>query len=1202
MNKKILHPTSFLLAVFTAVCVLITSSCVPVSGRGNDEREVVKVGYFHFDGYHEQKENGHKSGYGYELLQYIQAYSNMDFEYIGYDNSWEDMQKMLLDGEIDMVTSASKSEEREELFEFSDHSIGETETLLTTRADNTKYVVGDYKTYNGMVVGAITGSTRNDRLEEFAEEHNYSFTFKYYNSQQEMNQALKAGDIDCIISSNYRYLDDEIVLNVIDVTPTYVMAKKGNTELLEKVDAALSRLDSHNPGWKHTLFSKYYNQSSSRDFAFTQAEQEFINLLKTENQKLKVLYNPARDPYCFTQNGQAKGALTELFMQALNTSGIPYELIHVSDPSEYLEDVQQGKADLVIDSTLDLCLTEQYGYYPTVPITTTTYARIELKDRDGEIKTAARIKGSTDAEDLTLQLHPNVQLLYYPTFADCVEAVVNEEADCVYTYSTKAVNYPALDKRLTVETRPDSTAEFRALVNRSQDPSLYGIVNKLVNSMDDNTINDLVSQYASQVTWTPSFWENLRQTPAVMMTLVVVALILLGLAVSGFVMYLKNEKKHRHAQEEFIQDKLRILREKQDSEEVLTLINDILNSGLWYFDYDEDGNMTKVYWSDIFRHLIGFENEKDFPNEFDSWRSRLHPDDYEQTIEQFRAGLSGKIYDVKYRLKVKNGGYEWFNAKGKVLCYEDGKPRRFMGTFFNITMAENEARDVNSRLSTVIGGIHGGLKIASQDEGFPITFISQEAAALQGYSTEEFMELTRGLTLNNIHEDDRTRVDTVVRTQFAEGRSHSVEYRVRHKDGRILWIHDFGRKTIMPDGSERIYSLIQDITREKEASKALEEASAAKTNFLSAMSHDIRTPMNAISGLVDIALRYPDDPKRMIDSLHKIREAGNHLLSLVNDVLDIASIESGKLVLRTQEHNIAASFDHYYSLFKTQLERKDQEGVFDLHDIENPWVVADDVRLKQIFTNLLSNAIKYTPEGGQIRFEVCQKRDDKNVLQTVVIVEDNGIGMNPEFMDKMWDSFTRATDTRINKIQGAGLGLSIVRQLVELMNGTVEVESEINKGTRFIVSLPLEPARHKNIEEAEELDSREPLNLKVLIAEDNDLNWEIAQELLEMAGVQTERAENGQEALNMFVRQPAGTYDAILMDMQMPVMNGLEATRAIRSSGHPEAETIPIIAMTANAFAEDVAKCREAGMNDHLSKPIDMKKVVKVLRRFTRKS
>ena len=210
--------------------------------------------------------------------------------------------------------------------------------------------------------------------------------------------------------------------------------------------------------------------------------------------------------------------------------------------------------------------------------------------------------------------------------------------------------------------------------------------------------------------------------------------------------------------------------------------------------------------------------------------------------------------------------------------------------------------------------------------------------------------------------------------------------------------------------------------------------------------------------------------------------------------------------------------------------------------------------------------------------------------------------MNPEFMDKMWDSFTRATDTRINKIQGAGLGLSIVRQLVELMNGTVEVESEINKGTRFIVSLPLEPARHKNIEEAEELDSREPLNLKVLIAEDNDLNWEIAQELLEMAGVQTERAENGQEALNMFVRQPAGTYDAILMDMQMPVMNGLEATRAIRSSGHPEAETIPIIAMTANAFAEDVAKCREAGMNDHLSKPIDMKKVVKVLRRFTRKS
>ncbi|MCF0260816.1 MAG: PAS domain-containing protein, partial [Erysipelotrichaceae bacterium] len=364
---------------------------------------------------------------------------------------------------------------------------------------------------------------------------------------------------------------------------------------------------------------------------------------------------------------------------------------------------------------------------------------------------------------------------------------------------------------------------------------------------------------------------------------------------------------------------LRILREKQDSEEVLTLINDILNSGLWYFDYDEDGKMTKVYWSDIFRHLIGFENEEDFPNEFESWSSRIHLDDYEQTMTEFKAGLEGKPYDVKYRLKVKNGGYEWFNAKGKVLFYENGKPRRFMGTFFNITMAENEARDVNSRLSTVIGGIHGGLKIASQEEGFPVTFISQEAAALQGYTPEEFMEQTKGLTLNNVHEEDREKVDTVVRQQFAKGRSHSVEYRVRHKDGSIIWIHDFGRKTIMPDGTERIYSLIQDITKDKEASKALEEASAAKTNFLSAMSHDIRTPMNAISGLVDIALRCPDDPKRMADSLHKIREAGNHLLSLVNDVLDIASIESGKLVLRTQEHNIPASFDHYYSLFKTQL-------------------------------------------------------------------------------------------------------------------------------------------------------------------------------------------------------------------------------------------------------------------------------------------
>ena len=1209
MNKKHYKPacwTAALLLVFSLgfSALLYPGAYTEIQAQDtSDGQEFVKVGFFQFDGYHEQKDNGEKSGYGYELLQFIGAYAGLNFEYVGYENSWEEMQQMLLDGQIDMVTSASKSDTRAELFDFSEHSVGETETILTCKASNTKFEAGVYVTYNGMVVGALPGSTRNDRLNEFARNHNFDFTFRYYDSQAALNQALAEGEIDAIISSNLRYLNNETVLNVIDTSPTYVMVKKGNTALLKKVDMALARLDSYNPSWKSHLYSKYYQSSSKTDFAFTAAEHNYLNILNLEGQKLKVLYNPARSPYCFTEKNQAKGALVESFIQAAEAAGLPYEFMKCSTPAEYFEAVQKGEADIVIDSALDLSLTEKYGYYPTVPIASTTYARIQLKGHQGDIKTIARVEGSRDEAEVILEHHPSATVMYYPTLNDCLDAVVNGEVDCVYTYATKAVNFPAVDNRLEVITAQGSSADLRSLVNRNAGSPLYGIVCKLAGSVSESEINDLVTEYASLVSWKPSLWETLRQTPHVLITLVIIAFILLGLAVAGFVLYILNEKKHQRREEEAQEERRRILEEKESSDESLKLINDIINSGLWYFDYDENGQMTSVYWSDTFRHMIGYDNEEDFPNEFESWKNCIHPDEHEKTIAEYEIGLANGVYDAKYRLKMKNGGYEWFNAKGKVVYHENGQPRRMMGTFFNITMAENESRDINSRLSTVIGGIHGGLKIARPEKGFPNVFISQEAAALQGYTPEEWLEACHGLTVDNILEEDRERAEAEVWEQFSKGSSHSLEYRIRHKDGTIMWVHDFGRKTVMPDGSELVYSLIQDITMDKKAAMALEEASAAKTNFLSAMSHDIRTPMNAVIGLVDIALRHQDEPERMIDSLVKIREAGNQLISLVNDVLDIASIESGKLVLRTQEHNIPASFDNYYSLFRTQLERKNQSGEFRLHEISSPWVIADDVRLKQIFTNLLSNAIKYTPEGGHILFEAYQETDENGVLQTVVAVEDDGIGMTEEFMERMWESFTRATDTRINKIQGAGLGLSIVRQLVDLMNGTIEVKSQLNKGTRFKITLPLQPVEHKNREEALDLENAEgPLNISVLLAEDNDMNWEIAEELLGLNGIQATRAENGKAALEMFKNSAPGTYDAILMDLQMPEMNGFEATMAIRSCDHPEAQTIPIIAMTANAFAEDVRRCREAGMNDHLSKPIDTKKVLRVLRRYTKRN
>ena len=390
-----------------------------------------------------------------------------------------------------------------------------------------------------------------------------------------------------------------------------------------------------------------------------------------------------------------------------------------------------------------------------------------------------------------------------------------------------------------------------------------------------------------------------------------------------------------------------------------------------------------------------------------------------------------------------------------------------------------------------------------------------------------------------------------------------------------------------------------EVQKEKEINEQLEAANNAKRDFLSAMSHDIRTPMNAILGMVGIARNHVDDKDKVVDCLDKITVSGNQLLSLINDVLDISAIESGKTILRPAIHSVQAGADTTRNTIQGILAGKNLDVTISQHDVIHPWIMVDEARLSQIANNLLSNAIKYTPEGGKVSLDNYQETDEYGNPWNVIVVSDTGIGMSEEFMEKMWDTFSRATDTRINKIQGAGLGLSIVRSLIEMMGGTISVQSELDKGSTFTVMIPIIPAQPE-IVEAKVINITDNISLHVLLAEDNNMNWEIASELLEMKGVTCDRAVNGQEAVNMFNAAPQGTYDAILMDMQMPIMDGLEATRVIRASDHPQAKTIPIIAMTANAFTEDMEQCIAAGMNEHLAKPIDIDKVIEALQTYTR--
>ena len=511
-----------------------------------------------------------------------------------------------------------------------------------------------------------------------------------------------------------------------------------------------------------------------------------------------------------------------------------------------------------------------------------------------------------------------------------------------------------------------------------------------------------------------------------------------------------------------------------------------------------------------------------------------------------------------------------------------------------------------------------------------------------------------------------------------------------------------------------------------------ESASKAKTDFLSTMSHDIRTPMNAIIGLTAIAEKNLDDKEAVGENLRKIGLAGNHLLTLINDILDISKVESGKLNLSPLTFSIVETVENLVNMSQPMIKEKNIRFNFRINRMEKEYLYADQLRLNQIYINILSNAIKYTEPGGSVSVDLREEESEKEgCVKLVYVVSDTGIGMTPEFMAKMFEPFSRQTDSRVNSIQGTGLGLAITRQMVELMNGTIDCRSEVGKGTAFTIRLDI-PVADRQLEEmrfegvealiadddpilldtaADTLESlgipteransgeealemirrrheagkdydvvildwkmpgmdgigtikriraginaRLPLlltsaydwsdiedeakesgadgfitkplfrsrlyekinqlfgteakavepeddysdlaGMKILIAEDNDINWEIISAMLGMFGITAERAENGRICLNRMASAAEGSYELIFMDVQMPEMNGLDATRNIRRLENKWAASIPIIAMTADAFSENIAECLEAGMNGHIAKPVDMKLVIREIRRI----
>lgn len=772
--------------------------------------------------------------------------------------------------------------------------------------------------------------------------------------------------------------------------------------------------------------------------------------------------------------------------------------------------------------------------------------------------------------------------------------------------------------------------------------------------------------------------------------------------------------------------------------------------------YCEDG-FPLFYVNDNLINMLGYENKEKFLSSIDGMViNTIHPDDREQVRsdigEEYYPGLK---YKTVYRMPRKDGSWIMVVDKGKVIKTASGR-LAIISVCMDISgfiKRQDELWARNGELlqkelftENMMNNMPSGYHRCEAKEGCPFIFIGKHFENIVGWTKEEIENEFDNLYYNLIWHEDLEDMKTYsdMLDMIGKGNAYSTDiYRIKRKGGGYRWVLD---STMFVDLGEDSYfqATIADITefvetqrrQKKELEKAIlrvEEANNAKTQFLSSMSHDIRTPMNAIIGMTALASNHLDDKEYMKNCLNKMTLASNHLLTLINDVLDISKVESGRMALNPIVFSLAETVTNLVNIVRQQICGKCQKFDVRVHNIKKEFLFADELRLNQIFINILSNAVKYTPEGGHITMDLKEEfiTGVSDKIRVIYIVEDDGIGMSKEFQENMYESFRRANPENHGDVLGTGLGLTISKTMIDLMNGTIECESELGKGTKFTVTLELSIAEkimddlilppmevliadddeiflesaantliqmgispdcvtngedavkktvekhirgndypviiidwqmpgmngietirqirakvgesvsiivvsayewqdievlakeagadgfiskpffpsnvyenmvrilglHTDVKTDDELDTWGPsvAGMNILVAEDNDINWEVAEEILGLYRISAVRAVNGKKCIDILNNAKEGAFDLVLMDIKMPILDGYETTRAIRESDNEYIKNIPVVAMTADAFSEDIQRCKDVGMNGHIAKPLNVKNLVSVL-------
>ncbi len=1203
----------------TAAALLAAVCCLGVFGPralgAPEEARVVRIPYGISD-LLRLDETGQPTGRYAAYLEKLAKENHWQYEYV--EATWPQAVELLESGGLDLLFPTNYTEARAETMEFSTLVGGYTAPGLFARTDS-GYSYEDFAGFNGARIAVTRGSSNEQALINFSQSRGFTYAPVYIESNDAKTQALAQGEVDMIILGANNGLSEAVLVSVMEASPFYLTVKKGNSELMAEVDNGMQRLVKEDPELVAETFRQCLFGENGSMLAYTQEEKDLIR----SREPVVVGFYEGTEPLAYVNaDGSYGGVYVKLLEYVRDNSGINLILQPVDRDTNWQDLISAGELDFFIGVSSSLSeedpnynTTDTFFPYDDVLITRSDCTLADLQN-DPVI---ALTNGRVYLKDAVSSTMGAGGIRFYSSARECFLAVLRGEVDGTVV-SNVEYNYQSKNNRFAELIQWENyrvTTEGGLMCGTGVDPVKFSAVNKAVSLLSEDFVNTTIAD-GQNMTYEPTLSDTLYllRYPLMAVAAVVLAVIVVAVAI-------RQVRKRQRDMMEQVQ-----AHERHQLRILAALSRDY--EAIYYADLDADtceeirvndhavegaGRIilaSNHYWETMRNYIESFVQ----PEYYEALRPLS---DRDASLQRFRERAD---FSVRYQVKPNDRGQEYFE-------------------------------------------IH----------------------------------------LVDVSTDDK---------------EHVMVFGIRCIDD-----------VVRAETDQR--QLLQN------ALEAANKASSAKSDFLSRMSHDIRTPMNAIIGMTAIAAAHLDDTERVKDSLGKIASSSRYLLGLINEVLDMSKIESGAITLSEEAFNLSDLLNNLLIMVQPQIKEHSHEFDVRIQDIQHEDVLGDSLRIQQTFVNIMGNAVKYTPDGGKLSLQVRElPSHSPKVAGYEFTFQDNGIGMTEEFKERIFEPFSRAEDVRVSKIQGTGLGMAIAQNIVQQMNGSIQVESEPGKGSTFIVTIYLklqerqeldatelaelpvlvvdddqdvclsvcdlldqigmkskgctsgregveavketmgtpdqfyaaildwkmpemdgvETAKAirkvagdelpviilsaydwsdiemearaagvdaflskpvfksslirqfkalKNTEKASGETGRDELGgiresdysgARVLLVEDNDLNREIAKEIMEMAGLQVDEAENGKIAVDKVIASEHGYYKMIFMDIQMPIMSGYDAAMAIRSRGRPDSRSVPIIAMTANAFVEDVHAAKAAGMNEHLAKPIDFDKFNAILKKY----